>query len=209
MTRLLRRIQYLFRRDRMEADLAEEMEFHRSMLAQDLPDQRAASRAWGNATLADLLTALEETSSRDLASWSAQWLQTAGVNTLRPSYSVGEDDRFTEFAVEQEAPATHPVLRSHRIAIGLYDKTEAGLSRRLRVETDMAGPRTVIPEIAGQRRPDRRPDLRRPRPRGRLDPNRDRPRGPGTVLPDDPAGGLGLARALRGVPPHPHPCRMR
>ena len=112
-----------------------------------------AAHAWGNATLADLLAALEETSGRDLAAWSAEWLQTAGVNTLRPSYSVDADGRFTEFAVEQEAAATHPVLRSHRIAIGLYDRTQAGLVRRQRVETDVAGPRTVVPELAGQPRP--------------------------------------------------------
>ena len=114
-----------------------------------------AAHAWGNATLADLLAALEETSGRDLTAWSAEWLQTAGVNTLRPSYSVDADGRFTEFAVEQEAAATHPVLRSHRIAIGLYDRhREAGIVRRLRVETDVAGPRTVVPELAGQPRPD-------------------------------------------------------
>ena len=112
------------------------------------------AHAWRNATLADLLSALEQTSGRDLASWSREWLQTAGVNTLRPSYSVDSDGRFTEFAVEQEAAETQPLLRSHRIAIGLYDRTEAGLSRRLRVETDVAGPRTVIPELAGQPRPD-------------------------------------------------------
>ena len=113
-----------------------------------------AAHAWGNATLADLLAALEETSGRDLAAWSAEWLQTAGVNTLRPSYSVDADGRFAEFAVEQEAPASHPVLRSHRIAIGLYDRTEAGIVRRLRIETDVAGARTVVPELAGQPRPD-------------------------------------------------------
>jgi aminopeptidase N len=113
-----------------------------------------AAHAWANATLADLLSALEETSGRDLASWSREWLQTAGVNTLRPSYAVDSEGRFTEFAVEQEAAATHPLLRSHRIAIGLYDRTEEGLSRRLRVETDVAGPRTVIPELDGQPRPD-------------------------------------------------------
>jgi aminopeptidase N len=112
------------------------------------------AHAWGNATLADLLSALEQTSGRDLAAWSRDWLQTAGVNTLRPSYSVDSGGRFTEFAVEQEAAESHPLLRSHRIAIGLYDRTEAGLSRRLRVETDVAGPRTVIPELAGQPRPD-------------------------------------------------------
>ena len=47
-----------------------------------------APHAFGNATLADLLSALEETSGRDLGSWSREWLETAGVNTLRPSYSV-------------------------------------------------------------------------------------------------------------------------
>ena len=112
------------------------------------------AHAWGNATLADLLSALEVTSGRDLASWSAEWLQTAGVNTLRPSYSVDADGTLTEFAVEQEAPATHPVLRSHRIAIGVYDLTKNGLSRRGRVEIDVAGARTVVPELAGQARPD-------------------------------------------------------
>jgi macrolide transport system ATP-binding/permease protein len=51
--KLLRRIQYLFQRNRLEADLAEEMEFHRAMLARDFSgDRAAASRVWGNATLA-------------------------------------------------------------------------------------------------------------------------------------------------------------
>src|SRR5215469_3878367 len=113
-----------------------------------------AAHAWGNATLADLLAALEETSRRDLAAWSREWLETAGVNTLRPAYTLDDDGRFAEFAVEQEAPATHPVLRSHRIAIGLYDLAGDGLVRRHRVETDVAGPRTVVAELAGQPRPD-------------------------------------------------------
>jgi aminopeptidase N len=112
-----------------------------------------AAHAWGNAALADLLAALEETSGRDLAAWSEQWLQTAGVNTLRPSYTLDDDGKFTEFTVEQEAAASHPVLRSHRIAIGLYDLTADGLVRRHRVETDVAGPRTVVTELAGQPRP--------------------------------------------------------
>src|SRR6202021_3717595 len=37
-----------------------------------------SAHAWGNATLADLLAALEETSGRDLAAWAEEWLQTAG-----------------------------------------------------------------------------------------------------------------------------------
>jgi aminopeptidase N len=110
--------------------------------------------AWGNATLTDLLAALEETSGRELADWSKEWLETAGVNTLRPDFVLDSDGRMTEFAVVQTAPPEHPVLRSHRIAVGLYDQTEAGLIRRRRVEVDIAGERTVLAELAGERQPD-------------------------------------------------------
>jgi aminopeptidase N len=110
--------------------------------------------AWGNATLADLLSALQESSGRELSGWSKQWLETAGVNTLRPEYDLDEDERITEFAVLQTAAASHPVLRAHRIAVGLYDRTGAGLVRRRRVELDIAGERTVVDALAGERQPD-------------------------------------------------------
>ena len=113
-----------------------------------------AAHAWGNATLADLLAALEETSGRDLRQWSREWLETAGVNTLRPDYETDADGRFTSFAVRQEAVPEYPVLRSHRIAIGLYDRGPEGLVRRRRVETDITGALTEIPELAGDQRPD-------------------------------------------------------
>ena len=47
--------------------------------------------AWGNTRLADLLAELEATSGRDLAEWSKEWLQTAGCNTLRPSFELDAD----------------------------------------------------------------------------------------------------------------------
>ncbi|MGZ4597863.1 MAG: aminopeptidase N, partial [Actinomycetes bacterium] len=53
---------------------------------------------WGNTTLSDLLGKLEETSGRDLKAWSAEWLETAGVNTLRPELTVDDEGRFTSFA---------------------------------------------------------------------------------------------------------------
>jgi aminopeptidase N len=110
--------------------------------------------AWSNATLADLLAPVAGTSGRDLAGWSKQWLETAGVNTLRPEYATDSDGRFTGFAIVQEAPPSHPVLRDHRIAIGLYDRTPGGMVRRLRVETDVSGERTDIGALAGEQRPD-------------------------------------------------------
>jgi aminopeptidase N len=113
-----------------------------------------AIHSWGNATLADLLSALEAVSGRDLTAWSQEWLETAGVNTLRPSYSIGESGKFESFAILQEAAASHPTLRSHRVAVGLYDKTTSGVVRRTSLEIDIAGPRTEVPALVGEARPD-------------------------------------------------------
>jgi len=113
-----------------------------------------AAHAWGNATQADLLAALEEASGRDLASWSREWLETAGVNTLRPAYTLDDSGRFTSFEVLQEAAATHPVLRSHRIAIGLYSLIDGRLTKAESIEVDVAGAVTAIPDLIGVPRPD-------------------------------------------------------
>ncbi|HEU0086099.1 MAG TPA: aminopeptidase N [Pseudonocardiaceae bacterium] len=109
--------------------------------------------AWGNATLADLLAALEEASGRDLSSWSAQWLETTGLNTLRPEYTVDEQGRFASFAVLQEgARPGAGELRTHRLAVGVYDSAAAdagALVRTHRVELDVSGARTEVPALVG------------------------------------------------------------
>ncbi|MEU1726371.1 aminopeptidase N [Nonomuraea sp. NPDC005692] len=112
-----------------------------------------AEHAWGNTELKDLLAALERTSGRDLSSWSKEWLETAWVNTLRPSFEVS-DGRFTSFEVLQEAPADYPTLRSHRIAIGLYSLADGVLTRTKRVELDVVGARTSVAELIGAEQPD-------------------------------------------------------
>ncbi len=114
---------------------------------------------WANTELADFLAALEETSGRDLDDWSARWLETAGVNTIRASFetTAGPDGGapcFSSFEVVQTAPPEHPALRPHRLAIGLYDHDGERLSRRQRVELDVDGERTVVPDLAGQPVPD-------------------------------------------------------
>ena len=110
--------------------------------------------AWGSATLSDLLDVLEEASGRDLAAWSKEWLETSGVNTLRLVWQFDGADRATGCTVVQEAPEDHPVLRSHRVAIGLYDRGPDGTVRRRRVEVDVVGARTEVPELVGEARPD-------------------------------------------------------
>ncbi|WP_250286828.1 aminopeptidase N [Streptomyces atroolivaceus] len=111
--------------------------------------------AYGNTQLGDLLSVLAETSGRDMTAWSRSWLQTAGVNVLTPVVTYDGDGRVAELAVTQEAAASHPELRPHRVAVGLYRLSPEGeLVRYARAETDVAGERTVVAELAGAGKPD-------------------------------------------------------
>jgi aminopeptidase N len=111
--------------------------------------------AWGNATLADLLAALEQASGRDLSGWSAQWLETTGLNTVRPEFTLDGEGAFESFAVLQSG--AHPGAgerRTHRLAVGLYDSPVSGesggaLVRTHRVELDVSEERTEIPDLVG------------------------------------------------------------
>lgn len=119
------------------------------------------THAYGNTRLSDLLGALEETSGRDLKTWSKKWLETAGINVLRPEIETDEHGVLTSFAVRQEAPALpsgaqgEPTLRPHRIAIGLYelDDDSGKLVRDDRIELDVDGALTAVPQLVGKRRP--------------------------------------------------------
>ena len=109
---------------------------------------------WGNTTLADLLAELETSSGRDLSDWSGLWLETAGVNTLRPEIAHDDDGVITSFAVLQSATDEHPTIRPHRLAIGFYNLTGGKLVRDHRVELDVDGERTEVAELVGLTRPD-------------------------------------------------------
>jgi len=115
--------------------------------------------AYANSEFADLLAALERSSGRELDSWAAEWLQTAGVNTLTPEFELAEDGTYASFGVRQSASDEHPTLRRHRIGIGLYDAVphEGGdvrLVRRTAVERDISGDLTVVPDLVGVKQPD-------------------------------------------------------
>ena len=110
--------------------------------------------AWGNTELSDLLVELEAASGRDLSGWAALWLETAGVNTLRPQIEVDEAGVITAFAVLQTAEADYPTIRPHRLAIGFYDLVDGALVRTHRVELDVDGAQTDVPELVGRPRAD-------------------------------------------------------
>lgn len=109
-----------------------------------------AAHAFGNATLSDLLRALEATSGRDLAAWSDSWLTTTGLNTLSAEISTDDNGIITSFAVIQGGAAPGAgELRPHRIAIGLYDDVDGALVRTHREELDVTGARTEVACLVG------------------------------------------------------------
>jgi aminopeptidase N len=109
-----------------------------------------ARHEFGNTTLQDFLDALSEASGRDVTAWAKEWLQTAGLNTLRPRVEVAPDGTYSSFTIEQTAPEAQPTLRTHRLRVGLYDRTGEGLVRRQQAELDVTGPATEVKELIGQ-----------------------------------------------------------
>ncbi|HXI31986.1 MAG TPA: ABC transporter permease [Vicinamibacterales bacterium] len=98
MRELIRRVTHLFRRRQFDADLAEEMAFHRAMTERALEDagveRRDAAletrRRFGSAALA-------ADRARDV--WIPAWLQDAGLDLLFAARRLTADLRFTAAAV--------------------------------------------------------------------------------------------------------------
>ncbi|MET3769917.1 aminopeptidase N [Marisediminicola sp. UYEF4] len=109
--------------------------------------------AYGNTELGDLFTELEATSGRELTEWSKLWLETAGVNTLRPEIETDAAGKITSFVIVQTAAPDYPTIRPHRLAIGFYDLAGGKLVRVDRLEIDVDGERTEVSGFVGRERP--------------------------------------------------------
>ena len=112
--------------------------------------------AWGNTTLQDLLVELEAESGRDLKPWVATWLQTAGVNTLKPEITL-EGDKYSNVTIHQsspEMPVGSKELRPHRLRVGVFDIVNDRVERRSSIELDVSGSATSVPELAGMKQGD-------------------------------------------------------
>lgn len=108
---------------------------------------------WKNTELTDLLVELEKESGRELTSWSKLWLETAGVNTLKPKIET-EDGTITSFVIEQTPQEGHDYLRPHRMGVGLFNLQDGKLKRVESIELDVAGKETKVDQLIGKKLPD-------------------------------------------------------
>ena len=107
--------------------------------------------AFGNATLADFIAALEAGSRRDLREWSRLWLETPSLNTLAAEWEAS-DTTIELLRLTQSAPAQYPILRPHTLEVGLARAADG----RVDVESLHAaidGPSVELPEARGLPRP--------------------------------------------------------
>ena len=110
--------------------------------------------AYSNTVLDDLLVELEAASGRDVRAWSAKWLETAGVNTLRTELVEGANGTIESLAIRQSYAEGYETLRPHRAVLGFYNLVDGKLTRTDRIELDIDGELTEVPQAAGKARPD-------------------------------------------------------
>jgi len=106
------------------------------------------AHAFGNASLGDLLRCLADTGGRDVLGWADTWLLTSGVSTLTTEVEADADDVLTAVTVVHTGPDGKPPRHGHRLTLGVYDGDET-LRRVHRVDLDIEGARTPVPELTG------------------------------------------------------------
>ena len=89
--------------------------------------------AWGNTRLDDLMSAVGTAAGRDLADWTTAWLDRAGTDTLTLS---GDEILATGPGGDEPRP--------HRLDIGSFARTDAGLSRIGTTAVETTGVRTPV-----------------------------------------------------------------
>lgn len=84
------------------------------------------THAYGNATLAQFLAALESGSGRDLKEWARLWLETPSLNTVAATWE-SDGQRLKRLGVTQTAPGEYPILRPHFLEVGLLAESGGAL----------------------------------------------------------------------------------
>jgi len=103
------------------------------------------SHAYGNASLADFMEAMERSSGKDLQGWADAWLRTAGLDAISLE-TTSDQGLITSATVHRTPPDLYPADRPHSFDIaGFSYGTEV-----FRVVTTVDRNETILPELEGK-----------------------------------------------------------
>lgn len=108
------------------------------------------AHAFSNATFDDLLASLAESSGRNLSFWAQQWLKTTGINTFAIELDTDDAGVITTAQLVQRGET----LRTHRAGVGIYNLVDGEAVRTDRIEMDIDGEYTDIPQLVGRKEQD-------------------------------------------------------
>lgn len=83
---------------------------------------------FSDATLVDLLQALEDATGSDLTLWRRMWLETAGPSVVRAQYRRGTNGEIEDFILTQKDALGHGVIRPHRLLVSVWSVNEDALT---------------------------------------------------------------------------------
>jgi aminopeptidase N len=109
--------------------------------------------AWGNASLADFLAALEEGAGRSLRDWSRRWLETASLNTIEAAWTA-RDGTLERLQLTQEASEEHPTLRPHALEVALVRAAADGAAEVEVVPARLDGAEAWVDGVTGRPAPE-------------------------------------------------------
>jgi aminopeptidase N len=113
-----------------------------------------------NTSLADFIGIMGQTSDRSLTTWTKNWLQTTGYDTISVDYACAADEKgrskITKFDLVQTAPGIGNTLRSHQLEIGLYHQAASGRLEMMDKAISVAfeGDRFAVDDAIGKKCPD-------------------------------------------------------
>ena len=107
--------------------------------------------AWGNASLAEFLEALEEGSGVHLRAWARPWLETASLNTIAAECRM-DGGQIASLTLRQTAPEAFPTLRPHAMEVALLSEGPDGLVVEA-LPARIDGPGATVAAAAGRPAP--------------------------------------------------------
>lgn len=106
-----------------------------------------------NTERSDFTNVIGEVSGKNMEDWSKKWLQTPHFNTVEVNASCS-DGKISQFNLMQSFSQNYPTLRTHKMKIASFYKTNNTINIGKVVDLEYSAPVTEVKEFIGERCPD-------------------------------------------------------